>query len=210
MIETRSQKKLDRALSKVSADRVEADVQGEVYTGRSEAAWKRRAYGWTRSGIHNESIKPDIAARRLGKEKRRQDEAAVDPDRADLGASHDNVRDDYRRYRRRQQERPGEGCDFVAPPRCAKRSSARKAQVRQNYKISKQNRIARTAAAKCFSQPSGIVKQLTSGELGNLDSKSKRRGGKTAKRCRAATQARVLSNSDNDWIEQDSRPWRSK
>jgi len=199
VVHTRTDKKLSRALAKVEVDRAVANSRNEQYRGPSEAGYKRTAYGWMRAGIHNESLKPIFAARRENRDSRLRADVSND-EWMDHG--YGTAREDWRQYRRRQQEAPNEGCRVALPPRRAKPSANRKATKRQNYQTTKANKSLRAEAAKVLSKQdvplalSFDVSGTSCTDNRPNHNKPTRRGGKAAKRRRTSHENAWSSNDD--------------
>ena len=160
--QVRTDKKLSRAFAKVSVDKARASAEGKVYSGPSEAGWKRTGRNWTRAGVHNETLKPTFAARRVKREQRREMERDIDPDNADM----DPTREQYRAYRRRQQQRPDEGMHKTKPPHRAKKSSSRKKVVATLNKRNLRLRKIRVAALKFLRGSGAQSLSITGGDAG--------------------------------------------
>ena len=204
-------------------DKVKAAAVCQPYVGPSESAWKRRAYGWVRAGVFSERLKKVTAQRRAARESARKEQLDADPERADMEG--DDARSAYRRYRRRQQEHPHEGCRFVGPPRRARHSKERKKKRKMNWKENRALRAVRQAAyqtlsyrtdaaplalavQECMATGSGSdlrhIESMATPSAPSIDSacikKHSRRGGKAARRQKASTDRGSYVNPKPKWL----------
>jgi hypothetical protein len=201
VVTSRSKRKLQRVLGKVAADRKAVAAKDAKYKGPSEAAWRRRCHSWIRAGMFAERMKPILTARRLKRERKMLDN--TDPDENDDDDY--GVRGDWRRYRRHQQEREKFFIKPVAEP-C--RAKPNRTKQRQRYKHNKKTRAVRDAAAKVLQQGSPPLALEEGGHIERTAQdltepsnakKQSRRGGKAAKRRRAATETPVVMTSWQSW-----------
>ena len=200
VVHDRCKKMLQRSLQGVAVKRAAVRIEGSTYTGPSEESWKRKFYGYERAGVHNETIKPSMTKRKLAQRK------AADAKNEKMGK--DLSREAWRTMRRNAKNLGDAICKPVKPPKRATCSTARKAKRRKNAKESKRLRNIRDAASSFLEnhQPQALC--LEDARIGTHQhaerietrvpsslmpdastiEKRSRRGGRSAKRVRLASQ----------------------